>query len=215
MMKGLILKDLYLLKGLGKQFGLVFGFLMLWSIMVKSFEFLIIYVVIMCGSLVMSTMSYDESVSFNRFALTMPINIKTLVRAKYVLFILILLAAAGIGVLLNIILPSFWNDSEQAFEWSGIAAAVAVFMMSNSISLPVMFKVGVEKARYVYILCMLLVGGFMAGSVFLIEKMGFSFQQLEEMVSDLSISALLFVIAAVAMGISYFISVKVASSKEW
>ncbi len=104
-MKGLILKDLYLLKGLGKQFGLVFGFLFLWSIMMKSFSFMILYCVIMCGSIVMSTMSYDESVSFNRFALTMPVNIKMLVRAKYVLILLILLAVSGIGALLNFSLP--------------------------------------------------------------------------------------------------------------
>lgn len=214
-MKGLILKDLYLLKGLGKQFGLVFGFLILWSFMIKSFNFLIIYCVIMCGSLVMSTMSYDESVSFNKFALTMPINIKTLVRAKYVLVLLMLLAAAGIGTLLNLFLSSFWNDSQKAFEWSGIAAVVAMFMVVTGVSLPVMFKVGVEKARYVYILCMLVVGGIIAGAAFLMDKMEFPALQLEERFSELSLSALLLTIAAATMIISYFVSVKIAHNKEW
>lgn len=214
-MKGLILKDLYLLKGLGKQFGLVFGFLILWSVMIKSFDFLIIYCVIMCGSLIMSTMSYDESVSFNRFALTMPINIKTLVRAKYVLVLLMLLAAAGIGTLFNLFLSSFWNDSQKAFEWSGIAAVVAMFMAVTGVSLPVMFKVGVEKARYVYILCMLVVGGIIAGITFLMDKMKFPALQLEERLSELSFSALLLAIAAATMIISYFVSVKIAQNKEW
>ena len=213
-MKGLILKDLYLLKGLGKQFGLVFGFLFLWSIMMKSFSFMILYCVIMCGSIVMSTMSYDESVSFNRFALTMPVNIKMLVWAKYVLILLILLAVSGIGALLNFSLPFFWSADGGAFEWSGIAAAVAVFMVTNAISLPVMFKGGVEKARYVYILCMFLVGGGVAGIAYLIEKMGIS-MQLEEMLSEVSISIIFIVIAVVSMLISYFVSVKVAGRKEW
>lgn len=214
-MKGLILKDLYLIKGLGKQFGLVFGFLFLWAIMMKAFTFMIIYCVIMCGSIIMSTMSYDESVSFNRFALTMPVNIKMLVRAKYILMWLIVLVASGAAALLNVCLSSFLNGAGQAFEWSGIVAAVSVFMVANSISLPVMFKVGVEKARYIYILCMLLAGGGTAGIVYLIEKMGISLEQLEEIVPEVSVNIIFIAIAVVSMVISYFASVKVACRKEW
>lgn len=214
-MKGLILKDLYLIKGLGKQFGLVFGFLFLWAIMMKAFTFMIIYCVIMCGSIIMSTMSYDESVSFNRFALTMPVNIKMLVRAKYILMWLIVLVASGAAALLNVCLSPFLNGAGQAFEWSGIVAAVSVFMVANSISLPVMFKVGVEKARYIYILCMLLAGGGTAGIVYLIEKMGISLEQLEEIVPEVSVNIIFIAIAVVSMVISYFASVKVACRKEW
>lgn len=211
-MKGLILKDLYVLKSLGKQFGLAFCFLFLWSIMMKSFSFLIIYCVIMCGSIVMSTMSYDESVSFNRFVLTAPVNIKMLVWAKYVLILLLLLATLVVGALLNIF---HLFGAEQAFEWGGITVAAAIFMVTNAISLPFMFKFGVEKARYVYILCMLLVGGIMVGTEYLAQKSGISFLQLEERLSEGGINIIFIVIVAASMVISYFASVKVASKKEW
>lgn len=214
-MKGLILKDLYLLRGLGKQFGLVLGFLFLWSLMIKSFSFMIIYCVVMCGSLVMSTMTYDESVSFNRFALTMPINIGMLIRAKYILILIIMLGAAGISGLLNLVFYFFAGGSSQTFEWSGIAAAVAVFMVTNAVSLPAMFKLGAEKARYIYIFCMLLIGGVTTGSLVLCEKLGISFQELESSLSDIGISIILFTIAAVSMMISYFVSVRIVRNKEW
>lgn len=160
----------------------------------------------------MSTMSYDESVSFNRFVLTAPVNIKMLVWAKYVLILLLLLATLVVGALLNIF---HLFGAEQAFEWGGITVAAAIFMVTNAISLPFMFKFGVEKARYVYILCMLLVGGIMVGTEYLAQKSGISFLQLEERLSEGGINIIFIVIAAASMVISYFASVKVASKKEW
>ena len=214
-MKGLVLKDLYLLKGLGKQFGIILAFLLLYSMMIQSFSFVIIYCVVMCASMVMSTMSYDESVSFNRFALTTPIHVKTLIGAKYVLILLIMLGVAGISCLFNLL--SYFlavTDQSFVFEWSGIAATVAVFIVANAVSLPAMFKLGVEKARYIYIFCMLLIGGVIAGGFVLCEKMGISLQELEAL-SEQVITIILFAIAVVSMIISYFISVKIVQNKEW
>ena len=214
-MKGLVLKDLYLLKGLGKQFGIILAFLLLYSMMIQSFSFVIIYCVVMCASMVMSTMSYDESVSFNRFALTTPIQVKTLIGAKYVLILLIMLGVAGISCLFNLLSHFFAvTDQSFVFEWSGIAATVAVFIVANAVSLPAMFKLGVEKARYIYISCMLLIGGVIAGGVVLCEKMGISLQELEAL-SEQVITIILFAIAVVSMIISYFISVKIVKNKEW
>ncbi|MBD5547239.1 MAG: ABC-2 transporter permease [Lachnospiraceae bacterium] len=214
-MKGLILKDLYLLKGLGKQLGLVLGFLVLWSLMINSFSFIIIYCVVMCGSLVMSTMSYDESVSFPRFALTMPINTRMLILAKYILVLIIMLGVAGIGGLLNLLLCFLADIDSQAFERVEIAATVAVFMAVNACSLPAMFKLGAEKARYIYIFCMLLFGGVIVGGMYLCEKMGISFQEAELFLSGAGISMMLFAISAVLMIISYFVSVRIVKNKEW
>ena len=214
-MRGLVLKDLYLLKGLGKQFGIILAFLFLYSMMIQSFSFMIIYFVVMCASMVMSTMSYDESVSFNRFALTTPIQVKTLIGAKYVLILLIMLGGAGISCLFNILSHFFAvTDQSFVFEWGGIAATVAVFMVVNAASLPAMFKLGAEKARYIYIFCMLLIGGVITGGYVLCEKMGISLQELE-VLSEQVITIILFAIAVVSMIISYFISVKIVKNKEW
>ncbi len=86
-MKGLLLKELYILKGFGKQYLLILAFLLIWAISTKSFSFIIIYVALIGSQIAMSTMAADEAVSFSRYALTMPIDRKMLIKTKYMLFL--------------------------------------------------------------------------------------------------------------------------------
>ena len=84
-MKGLLLKELYILKG--KQYLLILAFLLIWAISTKSFSFIIVYVALIGSQIAMSTMAADEAVSFSRYALTMPIDRKMLIKTKYMLFL--------------------------------------------------------------------------------------------------------------------------------
>ena len=76
-MKGLVLKDLYYLRGFAKQYLLILVFMAVWSVMVKNSSFIATYLLVMGNTLLLSTSSMDEAVSFNRFALTMPVSRST------------------------------------------------------------------------------------------------------------------------------------------
>lgn len=212
-MKGLILKDLLILKGYGKQYGLIFGFFLIWSIMMKSFSFMSCYLVLLGGMMVMSTMNSDESVSFNRFVLTTPIGVKKLIGEKYILFLLTLFGGAGIGMLPNMLSYASPVGTYDYFEWGGLVAIVSVFMMVYAINFPVMFKYGVEKARNIYVICVILAGGIIWGSIFLSEKLGISLEEMDHRSGGGSV--FLLTIAASALLLSYFVSVKAVENKEW
>lgn len=64
-MKGLLLKDLYNVKGFARQYGIV-----ILAMAVINISFVSIYMVILGGMMSITTMSMDESSEFNKFYLT-------------------------------------------------------------------------------------------------------------------------------------------------
>ena len=211
-MKGLLLKDLYILKGFGKQYGMILAFFIVYSLCIKSFSFMVIYFAIAGGTLVMSTMSYDESSSFNRFALTMPINIRTLIKAKYILLLIVCSCGSGISILMNIFLYLSPFGGNNFFEWEGILTALSVWMIANAVAFPFMFKLGVEKARYIYTFSVMIVG--FAIAVILYVKLHLPIKEIENIFAGVRCIFLL-VIGVLALMVSYFISVKVTKNKGW
>ena len=55
-MKGLILKDFYLLKSYGKQYVLIFGAMIIYALFMRSSSFAMIYFVLMGSTVVLSSM---------------------------------------------------------------------------------------------------------------------------------------------------------------
>ena len=209
-MKGLLLKELYILKGFGKQYLLILAFLLIWAISTKSFSFIIVYVALIGSQIAMSTMAADAAVSFSRYALTMPIDRKMLIKTKYMLFLGTILGGTVVSVVLNLLLFSTSFGADNYFTWEGLAAVVCVFVVGNSISMPVMFKAGVEKARYVTIFTMLLMSGVFVAGI----KLGGLESKLENY-SGGSWYLLSIVIAVLSIVLSYFAAVKITKNKEW
>lgn len=105
--------------------------------------------------LVVSTMSVDESTSFERYALTMPVNTRTLVKSKYILLLLTTFTGLLVSLVFYLIITMIIIVKEPLFmpadEWAGVLAAVTLFIVADAIALPFMFKLGAEKSRYLYI----------------------------------------------------------------
>ena len=95
-----------------------------------------------------TALSYDEKAKWEHYALTMPISRNMLVWSKYLLVLLFLLAGELLLLLVSLFQPEI-----------GLALLVLVpgmVLFLNSILLPVAFKLGVEKSRYVMVAVMLL-----------------------------------------------------------
>lgn len=213
-MKGLILKDLYIIKGFSKQYGMVLAFMVIWSIVVKSMSFVSIYAILMGSMLVSSTISVDESVSFTRFALTMPISTGALLKSKYALFLITTAVGAVIGLLFHSFFYLAASNAADTFEWEGLAATVSVFVIANAITLPITFKAGAEKARYVYVVVMLIITVVIFTGAKLCNLTGVSFEAIEKVPTSIFCLCCAVFCAAVII-FSYFVSVKLVKNKEW
>ena len=213
-MKGLILKELYLIKSFSKQYVLLMVLMGAWSVFVHNISFVAIYVMVLGSSMVLSTTSMDEAVSFHKFAVTMPVNARTLVKSKYV----ILFLTVGAGELLVWLFSAAVNllptGSMEIVGMEGMIVTGCLFLSANAASIPVMFKVGVTKSRYTYLIVMVVIGGVILGGYKASKLAGLSLDDmLTEMEWALNLTAV--ILAAVIVAVSYFISVKIVQKKEW
>ena len=221
-MRGLILKDLYALRSFWKQFVFIYLFIAcafsVSAVESGSVSFVLssmmIYSVVLGSTVLLSTMSMDEAVSFYRFALTTPVGIRKMVKAKYVLLLMTIASGAFVSLLLCgalSLLPAF--DGE-AIEWSVIVAAMALFVIGDSVMVAVMFKKGVEKARYIYIIIMFALAVIVFGCAKICEMKGISFRVLKQL-PDAFLSFIAALVAILSMIISYFVTLRIVRNKEW
>lgn len=213
-MKGLILKDLYTVFGYRKQYAMVLIFMMIWSLGMKNSGFISMYLLILGGMLVLSSLSTDETSHFNRLALTMPISPQMLVKSKYVLLIIIMGCAAVISMIIDFLSVRLFPQWQTDLGWQGVLVTALLFIATYSVTLPLIYKLGVEKARYVYIGVMLGIGMIVFGVGSLMEKMNIDIEK-GILVSDLAIVLISLSVSIIILRISYQCSLKVIQKKEW
>ncbi len=149
-MKGLIIKDILNLRNYMKQLVLVFIFFVAYGIFLKNGVFVGSMITLMLSMQVITTMSYDEYAKWDKYALTMNINRKDIVLSKYVFFIMSII----IGIVVGIISSSLINiisDSNVGIDEILVTSIMVpcIFAILFCIIIPIVFKVGVEKARVV------------------------------------------------------------------
>lgn len=146
-MKGLLIKDLKLLK-LQKRF--MFIILLIGisqSIIMGNYNFLISFIAFTFSLLTFSTISYDDYNNGYIFLFTLPISRKTYVLEKYLLTLII----SSCSVLLGFILSLLPFASHQISSFSEtLFIAVTIFLIcliTMSFSIPFQFKFGSDKAK--------------------------------------------------------------------
>ena len=151
-MKALIQKDLYVL---WKQLRVFLLIILVFSAMNGAFgaAFPIVY----CAMLPYSALAYDERSNWNRLAAMMPYSTADLVISKYILGWLCTLAAAVCSSLCRILFDRLMHTAD--YSLAATAAAIFLSFCILALSLPAMFRFGVEKGRLIMLLTIFLVCG--------------------------------------------------------
>ncbi len=156
-MKGLLLKDWYLLI---KRLKFVLLIMLLFAcIPGYSISF---FAVLYAAFLPMTALAYDERSKWNDLAVMMPYSVPELVTSKYLLGI--------IGVFIAGIISSvaqFLSTGGGAAFYESIMSLlvmVCLALIFLSINMPIMFRLGVEKGRLIFML--LICGGTFGGMYF-------------------------------------------------
>ncbi len=173
--KGLIIKDLLQLKTYRKTLILfIFVFVvsgMQQETMDSAMSMITIMLILVFGMVGIGTFSYDEMAKADRYILTLPLTRKEVVRAKYVLVILLTLIGAVVGVLASGIisyvmskeLPDFLELISYAL--GGILGIAFV----EGIQIPCIYKFGAEKGR-IQIFIVIAIMAFLLGGIFYIGE---------------------------------------------
>jgi len=154
-MKGLLLKDLYVLVKQMRVF--LFGVLIFAVIPGSNMT---IFAVVYAAMMPYTALAYDERSHWDQLAGMMPYSIKDIVLSKYVLGWLFTAGAAALSIIASILESHFIPNAGSPL--SG-ALAFCVGVITMAITLPPMFRFGVEKGRMIFILLVVVIACGSAG----------------------------------------------------
>lgn len=172
-MKGLILKDFYLLLKYCRMFLFFAVICILYMITDGENMFFQIYPVILVGMMPLTLYSYDEREHWCVYSQTLPVSKRQYVTAKYVVGFLCVMAfialTAAVQFAAHGTAPGFlWKD-----YLTGLLLLMIFGLITQVFTLPFLFKFGAEKGRLVYILVIVILSAAM-GTLLELQKVHFT-----------------------------------------
>ena len=146
-MKGLVWKDIYTLL---KQAKFILLLMVLFACLpgYSMSAFAIFY----GAMLPITALAYDERSKWDELAAMMPYSVKEIVGSKYVLGLLLVGSISALSIAARIVTGII---KATPFDAEGIMSTVILACLSLvllMVDLPLMFRLGVEKGRIIYIL---------------------------------------------------------------
>ena len=194
-MKGLLLKDWYMMKQYCRYYLFcAVGFTAL-SVISSGNMFFVFYPCLLCGMIPVNLIGYDERSRWMQYCGTLPYTKAQVVSGKYLIGLfsqLTVLLVIGTAQAAKMIISGIFDFGEFAVL---ILLMLIVSMLSSSISLPFIFKLGVEKGRTAYYVMV----GFVCGASVLASGL---FRG--ELGIEIKLNLVLTILAIIAIGIYIF-----------
>ena len=162
-MKGLLLKDAYQAWYYAKMVVVAAVVMMGAGVisMMNGANFFIVYAGFLLGMMPMTLLAYDQTSNFNEYSAALPATKEQLVGCKYIvglcgLVLAEVFAAAALGVA-----QLHWVAVDSALVISTLVQVGMTTLLSSTILLPLSYRFGYEKAKYVYYLNIGMLASFM------------------------------------------------------
>lgn len=191
-MKGLILKDLYMMKKYCKAYLIIAVAFIAVSFASSENLFFIFYPCLLCGMIPVNLLGYDERSRWLQYSETMPYTKGQIVSGKYLI---------GLGTQVAMLLITGTAQAiRMSISGTFVLGEYLILMMlllimsllASSITLPFMFKLGVEKGRMAYYI---MIGVACAGSIIASNLLSGGFQ------AEIKLNGILPIICLVGIGI--------------
>ena len=192
-MLGTLIKDFKNIFGQFIYYFVLMVVFMAVSVITKNIYYYMGAIVFFCVAVPLSALAYDEKDNWDKFALASGVTRNQLAVSRYLLGLVVFLPMWAVSFIL-VAAGGMWNIENLSvlLSYGGIA------LLTIDAILPVVFKIGVEKGRLVYILTILIVIALGGGLAFLVEAIG-------------GASVLYSSVAVLALGIAgFFLSIKIA-----
>ena len=155
-MKGLLLKDFYQMGRYCRTFLLIIAVFLGLSVMEGASLFFSLYPAMLCGILPVTLLSYDERSGWTKFAGTLPCTRAQIVSAKYLLGVIIEIVIIAVSLLVTMAVK---GAGASGFMGALVGMMWCAGFLPPAIILPVVFRLGVEKGRMVYLAVVALIAG--------------------------------------------------------
>ncbi len=209
-MLGLIKKDLLMVKS---NLKIIVIILIVFGIMALQGQSDLSFVPALTSVMVfMSTFSYDEYNKFDAFAISLPNGRNNVVKSKYISSLVLIIASVAITMIASIGIGYIKHSLDWEYILSTSVGCIFACVIVESVIFPLIFKFGVEKGRIG-----LFIGTFAFSSIIAIVAKTKPFKVSSSFISFLesNLPVILIVTSILLIAISYFISNKVYSKKEF
>lgn len=207
-MKGLLIKDLYMTKKYCRSYLLIAAVFIAISFASDNNMFFIFYPCLLCGMIPVNLLGYDERSRWMQYSGTLPYSKTQIVSSKYFIGLFAqtaMLTVIGISQAIRMSMNGGFRFDDF------IVLILMILIMStitSSITLPFVFKLGVEKGRVAYyVMIGVLFGGiYVASSIF-----G------ENLHTDIQMDDILSILCLVGIGIyafSWYLSIVFYKKRE-
>ena len=209
-MLGLIKKDILMIKN-NLKFLLIS--LIIYVMFAIANEVDISFIIpFMIAMFFISTFSYDEYNNWHAYAITLPNGRNNVVKSKYIATLLLITVATLVSIILSIVMSSIRKTLDIEEILSSCMGSTIAIIFIISLIYPLLFKFGSEKGR----IALFIVSFVLVGIVSLSSKIT-TFSISKNLIIFVENNLpLIFIISIVLMlSISYIISVKIYSKKEY
>lgn len=149
-MKGLLWKDLYMMKCYCKSYLLIAAVFIAVSFVSDENLFFVFYPCLLCGMIPVNLLGYDERSRWLQYSGTLPYTKGQIVNCKYLIGLgtqVAVLFVTGIAQAIRMGMNGRLVMGEYLIL---MMLLLSLSLLSSSITLPFMFKLGVEKGRMAY-----------------------------------------------------------------
>lgn len=215
-MTGLMMKDALVMRKTLRLYALFLLFysgLAVLGVFPMSMALAMVEVIVMV--LPISSFSYDEAAKWDRYAAVLPVGRTAVVKARYLFLLLVLLAAAAIG-LVGSILASLLAREDLGELLATLLVSMGLGLMIADIMLPVVYQLGPERARpWMYVIIFAPIVVLLGAPSCLFDGIDLSWlDQLPEL-AVLGVFALVPLVPLVGMLLSCWISCRIYARKEF
>lgn len=207
-MKGLLLKDWYMMKKYCRSYLLIAAVFIAVSFVSDDNMFFVFYPCLLCGMIPVNLLGYDERSRWIQYSGTLPYTKTQIVSAKYLVGLLAQAAMLIVtGVVQGIKMGINGNFALNNFIMLMLLMLI-VATLTSSISLPFIFKLGVEKGRTAYYVMI----GFVCGASVLASSLFIGRLQVE-----IQLNAFLTILALAGVSVyilSWYLSIVFYKKRE-
>ncbi len=198
-MRGLLLKDLLVLKSYIRTLGGMFAIYLAMGVAWNNVYFFAGMSGILCVMMVMSSFSYDHYAKWDKYGASLPVTRSDMVGAKYLLALVMMGIATVMTVLMYLVFILIRKgDFSTLLPIIFGTTASGVFLML--VLLPCIFKFGPEKARLMLMMAGVMIALLVTLVVFL----------LPEDADNQLLGRLLLVVIPIAEIVSFYFSYKLS-----
>ena len=207
-MKGLLLKDWYMMKKYCRAYLLIAVVFIAVSLFSNDNMFFVFYPCLLCGMIPVKLLGYDERSRWMQYSGTLPYTKTQIVSGKYLIGLLsqiTILVATGVAQAAKMLIA-------HNFELGDFAVLMLLMLivstLTSSICLPFVFKLGVEKGRTAYYVMI----GFVCGASVLASSI-----LRGQLVSEIQPNLILALVAVAGIGIyilSWYLSIVFFKKRE-